>query len=226
MNMDSQKSSKNMSMDSQKLSEASNTKNGQPKSPRQARGHARVAALLEAASNEFAEKGYDAATMTAIAARAGSSIGSLYQFFSTKDQIAGALLESYLSMHTEAFGKLREAAPSLELSLLASRLTRTFVTFRETHPAFAVLAETYSYAVPGTTSIRENLRGEIESVLTAVAPHLAPAEIAIRAAVVQQIMKAAVAISGDTSITSRKAVMDELEGLMRYYLHDAITVAR
>jgi hypothetical protein len=39
-------------------------------------------------------------------------------------------------------------------------------------------------------------------------------------------MKAAVAISGDTSITNRKAVMDELESLIRHYLHDAITVAR
>lgn len=31
--------------------------------------------------------------MTAIAARAGASIGSLYEFFPTKDQIAGALLK-------------------------------------------------------------------------------------------------------------------------------------
>jgi len=50
------------------------------KAPRRARGHARVASLLEAASAEFAEKGYEATTMTAIAARAESSIGSLHQF--------------------------------------------------------------------------------------------------------------------------------------------------
>jgi AcrR family transcriptional regulator len=110
-------------------------------SPRRARGHARVAALLEAAGIEFAEKGYEAATMTAIAARAGASIGSLYEFFPTKDQIAGALLKSYVNMLAETFHKLRETAPSLELPLLASRLTRTFVKFRATDPAFAVLAE-------------------------------------------------------------------------------------
>jgi hypothetical protein len=74
--------------------------------PRRARGHARVAALLEAAGIEFAEKGYEAATMTAIAARAGASIGSLYQFFPTKDQIAGALLKSYVNMLAETFRKL------------------------------------------------------------------------------------------------------------------------
>jgi AcrR family transcriptional regulator len=215
-----------MSMASQKSTGALRAETGQVKAPRRARGHVRVAALLEAAGTEFAEKGYDATTMTAIAARAGASIGSLYQFFPTKDLIAGALLESYLNMLAETFHELREAAPSLNVSLLASRLTRTFVKFRATQPAFAVLVETYSYALPGTISIRESLRGEIETVLAEVAPHLAPAEIAVRAAVIQQIMKAAVAINGDTSIVSRKAVMDELEGLMRLYLDDAITVSR
>jgi len=215
-----------MSMASQKSNETLTAGNGQAKAPRRARGHARVAALLEAAGSEFAEKGYDAATMTAIAARAGASIGSLYQFFPTKDQIAEALLENYLNRLMETFHTLREAAPSLDVPLLASRLTRIFVKFRATHPAFAVLVESYSYALPDTTSIRESLRGEIKSVLAAVAPHLTSAQIAVRAAVIQQIMKAAVAINGDTSITSRKAVMDELEGLMRHYLHEAITMGR
>ncbi|NPT64265.1 TetR family transcriptional regulator [Paraburkholderia sp. RL16-012-BIC-B] len=215
-----------MSMASQKSTAILSAGSGQAKSPQRARGHARVAALLEAASIEFAEKGYDGATMTAIAARAGSSIGSLYQFFPTKDQIAGALVENYLNMLAETFRKLSEAAPTLDLSLLASRLTRTFLKFRETHPAFVALVETYSYALPGTVSIRERLRGEIESVLAAVAPHLAPAEITVRAAVIQQIMKGAVAINGDTSIAGRKAAIDELEGLMQHYLHEVIKLSR
>jgi AcrR family transcriptional regulator len=214
-----------MSMASQKSTETLRAESGQPnqaKAPRRARGHARVAALLEAAGIEFAEKGYEAATMTAIAARAGASIGSLYQFFPTKDQIAGALLKSYVNMLAETFHKLRETAPSLELPLLASRLTKTFVKFRASHLAFAVLAETYNDVLPGAITIRERLRGEIASVLAAVAPQLAPAEIAVRAVVIQQIMKAAVAVNGDTGIGNRKAVIDELEGLILHYLHEAI----
>ncbi len=163
--------------------------------------------------------------MTAIAARAGSSIGSLYQFFPTKEQIAGALLERYVNMLAETFRKLREAAPTLDISVLASRLTRTFLKFRTSHPAFAVLAETYGTALPGTSSIREDLHGGIASVLAAMAPHVAPAEIAVRAAVVQQLMKAAVAIHGDAAIAGRKAAVDELEGLMQHYLRDTISLA-
>ncbi len=212
-------------MSSQKSTATLRAESGQAKAPQRARGHARVAALLEAAGTEFCRQvGYDAANATAIAIPRGR-IDWLagYQFFPTKDRIAGALLESYLEHTRETFHKLREAAPSSGgASVLASRLTRTFVKFRATHPAFAVLVETYSYALPGTMSIRESLRREIESVLAEVAPHLAPAEIAVRAAVIQQIMKAAVAVNGDTSMASRKAVMDELESLMRHYLQDAI----
>ena len=48
--------------------------------PIRKRGHERVAALLNAAASCFVEKGYDAVTLTEIAARAGASIGSLYSF--------------------------------------------------------------------------------------------------------------------------------------------------
>jgi AcrR family transcriptional regulator len=37
-----------------------------------------VAALLDAAGSGFADRGFDGATMTEIAARAGASIGLLY----------------------------------------------------------------------------------------------------------------------------------------------------
>ena len=55
--------------------------------PTQDRGKLRVEALLDAAEAVLAEKGYDAATMTEIAERAGASIGSLYQYFPTKAYI-------------------------------------------------------------------------------------------------------------------------------------------
>ncbi len=83
---------------------------GEVKAPRRARGHARVAALLEAASAEFAERGYEATTMTAIAARAESSIGSLYQFFPTKEQVAATLMEQYVAEVEAVFEQLSEEA--------------------------------------------------------------------------------------------------------------------
>ena len=62
------------------------------RAPKRERGKQRVAALMDSGAAVIAERGYGAATMTEIAARAGASIGSLYQFFPSKEVLADALL--------------------------------------------------------------------------------------------------------------------------------------
>ncbi|MGH9824396.1 MAG: TetR family transcriptional regulator, partial [Blastocatellia bacterium] len=56
--------------------------------PQQKRGQRRVAGFLRAAASVIAEMGYEQATMSAIAERASSCIGSLYQFFPNKAAVA------------------------------------------------------------------------------------------------------------------------------------------
>src|SRR5690349_10759499 len=74
---------------------------------RQARGERRIAEILDAASALFAEVGYEAASTNRIAARAGISPGSLYQFFANKEAIAEALsarlAERMAAVHAAAF---------------------------------------------------------------------------------------------------------------------------
>ena len=65
-----------MSMGSQKSTPATEGAAKTAKAPARKRGRARVAALQKAGAEVFAETGYEAATMTGIAARAGASIGS------------------------------------------------------------------------------------------------------------------------------------------------------
>ncbi|WP_206998329.1 TetR/AcrR family transcriptional regulator [Trinickia mobilis] len=195
---------------------------GEAKAPRRARGHARVASLLEAAGAEFAEKGYEATTMTAIAARAESSIGSLYQFFPTKEQVAGTLIEQYVTELEAAFDRLSEEVPSLDASVVAGRLTTLFVAFRATHPAFVVLADAHDVVLPGATGVRERLRKGIASVLAALAPRLSAKEALFRAVVVQHLMKAAVALSHDASVAGRHAAMLEFQRVVQHYLEDVM----
>jgi AcrR family transcriptional regulator len=64
--------------------------------PRQSRGQRRIEAILDAAERLFAEIGYDATTTNAIAARAQTAIGSLYQFFPNKEAILRALVARFL----------------------------------------------------------------------------------------------------------------------------------
>jgi AcrR family transcriptional regulator len=70
------------------------------KQPRQARSRDTVLAILRAAAQVFSARGYAATTTNHIAARAGVSIGSLYEYFPGKDAILVALLEEHLAEGT------------------------------------------------------------------------------------------------------------------------------
>jgi transposase-like protein len=75
--------------------------------PKQKRGQQRVAKILLAAAEVFAEVGYSAATTQQIADRASTAVGSIYQFFPDKLAIFHALEVEYLQLaqdfHQEFF---------------------------------------------------------------------------------------------------------------------------
>ena len=77
------------------MTEYSHSSSAQPSSlrrqPKQQRGKARVEKILAAAAAVFDEVGYEAATTHLIAAKAGTAIGSLYQFFPDKAAIFKAM---------------------------------------------------------------------------------------------------------------------------------------
>jgi AcrR family transcriptional regulator len=62
------------------------------KKPRQKRSEATVAAVLEAAARILETEGFEGYTTNSVARRAGISIGSLYQYFPSKDAITKALI--------------------------------------------------------------------------------------------------------------------------------------
>jgi AcrR family transcriptional regulator len=67
------------------------------KRPRQSRARETVRVILRAAAQVFSQRGYAATTTNHIAARAGVSIGSLYEYFPGKDAILVALLDEHLA---------------------------------------------------------------------------------------------------------------------------------
>lgn len=71
------------------------TASGTRRTPRQDRSRSTVEYLLEAAAQVFDARGY-AATTNEIAARAGVSIGTLYQYYADKDALLLALAERHL----------------------------------------------------------------------------------------------------------------------------------
>lgn len=67
------------------------------KSPVQKRSKNTVEIILAAAAQVFEAHGYAAGTTNRIAKKAGVSIGTLYQYFPSKEAVAVALLEKHIS---------------------------------------------------------------------------------------------------------------------------------
>ena len=83
--------------------------------PQRSTGKRRVAELMRAGADVIAERGFEAATMAEIAARAGAQIGSLYRFFPNKDALADALIDRYRELVDAAFQKADSRAESSPL---------------------------------------------------------------------------------------------------------------
>src|ERR1700691_2856064 len=91
---------------------------GGARAPKRPRGKQRVAELLTAAAAVFGEKGYEAATMTEIAARAGAPIGSLYQFFPAKEVLADTLVQNYVALLESDLQELEGRAKGIDTDTL------------------------------------------------------------------------------------------------------------
>jgi len=70
------------------------------KMPRQERSQATVDAILDATARILVGIGYDRASTNRIAAAAGVSIGSLYQYFPNKEALVAALVERHIAEMT------------------------------------------------------------------------------------------------------------------------------
>lgn len=104
--------------------------------PKQARSQQRVDHLLGVAAQVFEEVGYTAATTNAIAARAGMSIGSLYQFFPNKEAIMDALVERYLKELQQVMFVSEEDLP---ITILLDWVLDQLARFHESHAGFRAL---------------------------------------------------------------------------------------
>jgi AcrR family transcriptional regulator len=192
------------------------------RAPQRERGKRRVAALLEAAVSLFAEKGYDAVTMTEVAARAGAPIGSLYQFFPSKETLADAILDGYGERLDDALNGIEERATTLTISELVDALLDYKAGFQEERAAAVALIESRQEASTRATELRLSLRRHVARILRARIPELSPERAESMALVVVQLMKAIAAQSAEKDLTIRDRVLNELKHLMCIYFNDVV----
>ncbi|HEV8019898.1 MAG TPA: helix-turn-helix domain-containing protein [Candidatus Lustribacter sp.] len=133
--------------------------------PQRSTGKRRVADLLRAGADVIAERGFEAATMAEIAARAGAQIGSLYRFFPNKDALADALILRYRELVDAAFQRTDSRSGSSTIEEFADDLLSVFAGVRDETPAIIALLDARSDANAWRGDFHaRSLRGVIASL--------------------------------------------------------------
>jgi AcrR family transcriptional regulator len=189
------------------------------KEPKRERGKQRVAALIDAGAELFAEKGYEATTMTEIATRAGAAIGSLYQFFPSKEALAEALFNRFAERAAAAFAQVEVRAPGCSASGLADLFIDYKLRQGSDRDAAIVLMSSVAGIVERRKPLGDALRGRIATILSAGAPALRQDEAAAAAIIVNQVMKMIPALAS-TEDERSAALIGEARKLLALYIDE------
>jgi AcrR family transcriptional regulator len=191
------------------------------KEPKRERGKQRVASLLDAGAALFAEKGYEATTMTEIAARAGAAIGSLYQFFPSKEVLAQALFSRYSERATMLLNDLVARAPGASPAQLADILVDLMLELRTDRDAARTLPDAVADIVERRKPMRHAFRGRIAAILRAANTGLSEEAAAEAATMIAVIMKTVAALAEQEAETGQRLVAEARTMLSLYIAHVA-----
>ena len=186
--------------------------------PQQERAEQRVAGLLEAAAAEIAAVGYEAATMTAIAERAGASIGAVYQYFPNKEAVVRALRDQYGNQMEQRWSALGVNAAQLSVEQLVERIFDLMVLFMEEHPAYIPLLSA-PLAYRRDPQARDRLREHFAQLFRQRQPQLAHDQALRMANVTLQLVKGLNQLYGDARPKERKLLVLEFKLAVAAYLN-------
>jgi AcrR family transcriptional regulator len=188
--------------------------------PRQARGQRRVEQILRQSEAVFAEVGFEQATTNLIADRAGVSIGSLYQFFESKERILEALAEHYTSITREKMEQrlglvVRENFESSIFDLL-----QLLISLQEQRPYF-LQCLTSSWLSPVLTRVVEDINvamtTQVASLLERVGVNAEPDLIQLRAHICVDVIGALLPLAVEAKGRARTQVVNEITALLLGY---------
>lgn len=130
------------------------------KSASQKRSRVTVETLLDATARVLVREGYDRASTNRIAAKAGVSVGSLYQYFPNKEALVAALVARH---NREMLGLLRDALTEMASRDVATVMRELVRAMVDAHLVDPVLHRIFAEQVPrmGQLAKIEALQKEI-----------------------------------------------------------------
>jgi len=193
------------------------------KKPRQERSVATVDAILDATARVLCSTGYDRASTNRIALAAGVSVGSLYQYFPSKEALVAALAARHMASMTALIrAKLSEVAKAPMAMAVRSIIAAMF----EAHAVDPRLHKVLIEEVPRIGRL-ENLRvveNEVEVLVAALLEarkrELRRTNVEAMALLLVTVVEAAThaAVLAELEPARAQTVADELTDMVLRYL--------
>jgi AcrR family transcriptional regulator len=192
------------------------------KSPRQQRSRAMVATILEAAARVLARRGWAKFTTNEVAAVAGISVGSLYQYFPNKLALAEALRERHLGEVLAALPEPGGGAGRVSLALRVARLVEGVIAAHSVDPALhrILLGEVPLVDRAVHEAFEVAYRQRYLGVIQAPPGMRDEARDAMAAAVLATAVEGVVHAAARTGTLASPLLPRELEHLVRGYLRE------
>ncbi len=188
---------------------------------RQQRGMLRVEEILQAAGVLFAERGYDKVTTNMIAARAGVSPGSLYQFFPNKEAIAQAFAaDATEHLHRVYDTLLSSEVMILPLQVFVDTFVDVIIAFNRNYPGYLALelGSTLSSSLALVLAeFQQGLQTRLDALLAAYWPHSTPEQRQLPLLVSYRLFLALLPLVLQGAEEEQRAIVRELKAVLYRY---------
>ena len=187
------------------------------RSPQQDRSTRRVEAFLEAAEALFAELGFAASTMTAVAERSGSSIGALYSYFPDKKSLALALLDIYAGKIEAHWKPLFDRILTLGARDFSDSFIEGFLNFLAENPAYLQL-QAAPIRLRRSAAAKRAFRTSLVEALRLRVPALSHSAAELSANVMLQIVRGMMQLYAEAPQAGKAMVVQEFRKALGGYV--------
>ena len=193
--------------------------------PLQVRAQERVERILDTAEQVFAEVGFGSATTNQIAQQAGTSIGSLYEFFPNKEALARALAERYIARIAPVYDALLVDEPALDGGELINRIVESLDRYFREHPGAVPLLNgrlTSTELVAAGERLQGALVAGIDRLLANRRPDVIAEHRVTVAAVIAEVTRSMLVMADQVPLSRRRVIVRETERLIVGYLTETV----
>lgn len=191
--------------------------------PTQERSQQRRERILRVTGELLNEGDYAAINVAAIASRAETSVGSIYQYFPNKDAILHALAEAYLEDMYETMASVFRDVNTRTVEEQVERVMGWLTDYSESHPGIhhVLKSDWVSGDIKAAVdSMHVALKDAVSSTIASFAPHLSDERRKICAEVILSITDGLMPRMAVASGIEREQIADEMKRAMIVYLKD------